>query len=198
MLIESYSKVLKRRKISEDAKDFSVTASSTTSEDEAKGKTLEISQKVNYYSDRLAISGLNNLDFGCFGSVTKDIRDLMDLKARTWDQLFRNNPLFFQLFAIDEENLSKPVSKLTIEQARPNVFDLEDECVAIDVPLIILSGDKDEEETRPSSPLREVVLVQPSAGQSHTEDAVVCFSCKYKSCSFEFECRQASISHCVT
>ncbi|XP_031252253.1 uncharacterized protein LOC116110165 [Pistacia vera] len=109
---ESYSKGHKRMKMSGDAKDSSLTASPFTTEDEAKEETPKISQNVNSYSGQFAFAGLKNLDSGCFGSVTKDIKGLMELKAQVWGQLFRNNPLLSQMFENAEENLSKPVSKL--------------------------------------------------------------------------------------
>ncbi|KAJ0010292.1 hypothetical protein Pint_34760 [Pistacia integerrima] len=172
---KSYSKGHKRMKTSGDAKDSSLTASPSTTEDEAKEETTKISQNVNSYSGQFAFAGLKNLDSGCFGSVTKDIKGLMELKAQVWGQLFRNNPLLSQMFENAEKNLSKPASKLKIQQARPNVIDLEDECAAVaDVPLVvILSNDEDEGERRPSNPLSEVVLMQPSDGQYHTENTEV-------------------------
>ncbi|KAJ0010269.1 hypothetical protein Pint_34168 [Pistacia integerrima] len=99
-------------KMSGDAKHSSLMASPSTTEYEAKEETPKISQNVNSYSGQFAFAGLKNLDSGCFGSVTKDIKGLTELKAQAYGQLFRNNPLLSQMFENAEENLSKPMMKM--------------------------------------------------------------------------------------
>lgn len=183
VLIESCSKGHKRIKLSSDAKTYGCTTSSVSMKDETEEKKPEVSQNIIDYSDPFAISNLlDNLDSGKFGSVTKDIKDLIDRKFQIWGPLCANNPLLSNIF-LNAESPSKQATKLAIQNPFQKVIDLEDDTAALThhPSVVVLSDDEDEEEKRPSYPFHEVVLPRPEppAGHFFTKDMMVCFSNKF-------------------
>ncbi|KAJ4716575.1 protein CHROMATIN REMODELING 35-like [Melia azedarach] len=152
-------------------------AGTSSIKDTEKEKASEESQKVVDYSDPFSISTLlDNLNSGKFGSVTADIKALIDRKVQMFGPHLPHNPLLSKLFVDAEKNQSKQASELANPQACLNVIDLEDDSVDVPsrpLPIVVLSDDEDEVDKRPSHPFREVLLMQPPAEQCPTREIKV-------------------------
>ncbi|KAI8027833.1 Protein CHROMATIN REMODELING 35 [Camellia lanceoleosa] len=108
-----------------------------------------------------------SLDSGKYGSVTKEIKDLIDRRRQTLNTYFGLDPTLMDV----EVNLARGASKENLPatpSAQKDVIDLVDDDVANDVPverLPIVVIDSDDEETGDQKslyPYREIVLPKPA------------------------------------
>ncbi|CAL5377130.1 unnamed protein product [Camellia sinensis] len=136
--------------------------------DEPRLKKAKTSSKVIDYSDPFAVPNLlESLDSGKYGSVTKEIKDLIDRRRQTLNTYFGLDPTLMDV----EVNLARGASKENLPatpSAQKDVIDLVDDDVANDVPverLPIVVIDSDDEETGDQKslyPYREIVLPKPA------------------------------------
>lgn len=167
---EIYSKRHKRMKISSGVESYSSTTPSTSVKHDMRAKTDTID-----YSDPFSIKGLlDDLSSGKYGSVTEEIKALIDRKVQIFGPLLSQNPSLLSMF-MDAEKLSGQASK---SEAHRSVIDLEEDCVTVGVPskssaVVVLSDDEDEGDKRPSYPFREVCLMQPPVGPFLTKEIQV-------------------------
>ncbi|KAI7988806.1 Peptidyl-prolyl cis-trans isomerase FKBP62 [Camellia lanceoleosa] len=135
--------------------------------DEPKLKKAKTCSKVIDYSDPFAVPNLlESLDSGKYGSVTKEIKDLIDRRRQTLNTYFGLDPMLMDV----EVNLARGASKENLPatpSAQKDIIDLVDDDVANDVPierLPIVVIDSDDEETGDQKslyPYREIVLPKP-------------------------------------
>lgn len=167
---EIYSKRHKRMKISSGVESYSSTTPSTSVKHDMRAKTDTID-----YSDPFSIKGLlDDLSSGKYGSVTEEIKALIDRKVQIFGPLLSQNPSLLSMF-MDADKLSGQASK---SEAHRSVIDLEEDCVTVGVPskssaVVVLSDDEDEGDKRPSYPFREVRLMQPAVGPFLTKEIQV-------------------------
>ncbi|KAH9696338.1 protein CHROMATIN REMODELING 35 [Citrus sinensis] len=156
-------------KMSSDVESYSSTTPFTSVKHDMKVK-----KDTFDYSDPFSIKDLlDDLSSGKYGSVTKEIKELIDRKVQIFGPLLSQNPSLSSMF-VDAEKLSGQASKSANRQAHHSVIDLEEDCVAVGVPskspaVVVLSDDEDEGDKRPSYPFREVRLMQPPVGPFLTE-----------------------------
>ncbi|KAL5790989.1 hypothetical protein ACOSQ2_005877 [Xanthoceras sorbifolium] len=167
---EFYSRGHKRIKTSSDAQNCGSTNSSAGMKDELQEKKSSVSQNVIDYSNPFAIPNmLDKLDSGIYGSVTKEIKALIDHKMQMLGPHITRNPITLNLFMNVEKNLSKKTSKQSGQQAFSDIINIEDDCMAGDgpsksSPVVVLSDDEDEQDKRPYNLFLDVVLKDPPAG----------------------------------
>lgn len=160
-------------KMLSDVESYSSTTPSTSVKHDMKVKADAFD-----YSDPFSIKDLlDDLSSGKYGSVTKEIKELIDRKVQIFGPLLSQNPSLSSMF-VDAEKLSGQASKSATRQAHHSVIDLEEDCVAVGVPskspaVVVLSDDEDEGDKRPSYPFREVRLMQPPVGPFLTEIQVI-------------------------
>lgn len=161
-------------KISSGVESYSSTTPSTSVKQDTRAKTDTID-----YSDPFSIKGLlDDLSSGKYGSVTEEIKALIDRKVQIFGPLLSQNSSLLSMF-MDAEKLSGQASK---SEAHHSVIDLEEDCVDVGVPskssaVVVLSDDEDEGDKRPSYPFREVRLMQPPVGTFLTKEIQVGLSC---------------------
>ncbi|WVZ03503.1 hypothetical protein V8G54_024309 [Vigna mungo] len=116
------------------------------------------------YNNPFAISDvLDNLESGKFGSVTKDIEDLIAQKMKILGPYFVKYPILVDQWKHDEET-PKLENQLVTVSTDQNVIDLEEEHTRKDVPatqdpiVIIDSDDEDDGDEKSMVPFHEVVL----------------------------------------
>ncbi|XP_017433544.1 protein CHROMATIN REMODELING 35 isoform X1 [Vigna angularis] len=121
------------------------------------------------YNNPFAISDvLDNLESGKFGSVTKDIEDLIAQKMKILGPYFVKYPIlvdqWVKAIKKHDEETPKLENQLVTVSTDQNVIDLEEEHTRKDVPatqdpiVIIDSDDEDDGDEKSMVPFHEVVL----------------------------------------
>uniref|UniRef100_A0A5B7AIW7 Putative SNF2 domain-containing protein CLASSY 2-like n=1 Tax=Davidia involucrata TaxID=16924 RepID=A0A5B7AIW7_DAVIN len=158
-----YSKGRKRLKALDEGKEYSNVAFSAYVPDESEQKKPRTASKVVDFSDPFAVPHLlEGLDCGKFGSVTKEIEELLARRMQTVKPYFAMHPTLPYMC------LSKEASEVNRPATHQDVIVLEDDHVVNDVsavgfPVVVL--DSDDEETgdqRSFYPYQEVVLGRPA------------------------------------
>ncbi|KAL7002671.1 hypothetical protein U1Q18_003828, partial [Sarracenia purpurea var. burkii] len=172
-----YYKGRKRMRSPGEEKNHGNMAASAHTSDEPTPKKSRTAPKVIDYSDPSAVSNLlEELDCGKFGSVSKEIKDLLDQGREMLNSIFAIDPSLLNV----EKNLVKEASKVNqvvTPVAHQDVIELDDDGVA-DVPeerlsvvnhipaerlpvVIIDSDDEDTGYQRSLNPYQEIVLSKP-------------------------------------
>ena len=178
-----YQRAHKRVKLSGNRKDSDGTTFSTSVHNDIEEKKPKTSLEVIDYRDPFAIPNmLERLDCGKYGSVTKEMEDLIAQNMQMLNPYFAKYPMLFNTFSEVENNQSKEVSKEATRLLDNNVIDLEDDRVAdnalaVSQPVVVIDSDEEDNGNRSHFvPFQEVVLPRP-AGQFLMKDFLVSLHC---------------------
>ncbi|KAA8546009.1 hypothetical protein F0562_020540 [Nyssa sinensis] len=164
-----YSKGRKRLKTLNEGKEYNNVGFSAYIRDESEQKKPRTASKVVDYSDPFAVPDLlEGLDSGKFGSVTKEIEELLDRRMQTLKTYYAMHPTLPYTCLNVEKSASKEASKVNCLATHQDVIVLEDDHAVNDVPAVrlpVVVLDSDDEETgdqRSFYPYQEVVLGRPA------------------------------------
>ncbi|XAR59584.1 DNA helicase [Bertholletia excelsa] len=147
----------KRTRLPCDVKSHGNMVVSAGSSAEPKRKKARTDAQVVDYSDPFAVPNLlDELDTGKFGSVTEEIKDLIDRKTRLLHAYYARCPKLVDT----EHNMLKEASKLHQPATPPtdlsNVIELDDDSVVVNdapterSPIVVIDSD-DEQSGEPKS-----------------------------------------------
>ncbi|XP_042494760.1 protein CHROMATIN REMODELING 35-like [Macadamia integrifolia] len=138
---ESYSRSHKRMKISSDRKDSGSMSWMARLRSKTKSKDGSTSQIVDF-SDPFALPNwLEGLDRGKYGSVTKDIEDLLARNMQVLNPLFARHPVLqrtgldtFASLKGQPREVCESLNQQPHHFASHNIIDLDDDRIENDVP----------------------------------------------------------------
>lgn len=169
----------KRFKPSSDAQNFGSPKSSPAVKNDLKEKNSSTSEHVLDYSSPHGIPNmLEKLESGRYGSVTEEIRALIDYKMQLFGPYFARKALDANPHkCVSELSDHRSTSDLSGQPVRNNIVDVQKDCKAVNGPSkpleVVILSDDEEEGNKPCFPFQQVVL-QPPAGKSLSTDIEVC------------------------
>lgn len=139
------------------------------------------------YSDPFAVrTMMSSLSSGKYGSVTKDIEDLMTYQIQLLEPLFLMNPKlrkdYWDLCIRQDKNSSNVRQKPDTNFESFSVIDMSKNCnqqsaLPTGQTVVIIDSDEEEESAEQKSLPFQAVLIPKPTGSNLIEDIKVSFSC---------------------